>query len=179
VIIRYKAVVELDLQYQLLNYAVMFLEVDDPNVRYLTLDSMTAVLVLPRSGDALKDQFPRILAALGDVDTSVRRRALDLLYLMCNGNNVGEIIEELLNYSERTDASLKEELVLKIAILAEKFAPDLSWYVDVVIRLLTKSGDQITDDIWWRVCQVATGFKQQEPNQQLQAYASTAVATAL
>lgn len=83
---------------------------------------------------------------------------------MCNGNNVGEIIEELLNYSEKTDVNIKEELVLKIAILAEKFAPDLTWYIDVVIRLLTKSGDQITDDIWWRVCQVATGFKQEEPN---------------
>lgn len=54
-IIRYKAIINLDLQYQLLNYVVMFLEVDDPNVRYLTLDSMTSILVLPGSGDALKE----------------------------------------------------------------------------------------------------------------------------
>ena len=83
---------------------------------------------------------------------SIRRRALDLLYLLCNSNNVGNIIEELLNYSEKTDMQIQEELVLKIAILAEKFAPNLSWYLDVVIRLLIKQGDYITDDIWWRVC---------------------------
>lgn len=71
---------------------------------------------------------------------------------MCNTNNVGEIIEELLKYSETTDMLIKDELVLKIAILAEKWAPDLNWYIDVIIRLLTKSGDYITDDIWWRLC---------------------------
>lgn len=71
---------------------------------------------------------------------------------MCNTNNVGDIVEELLNYSEKTDMLIKDELVLKIAILAEKFATDLTWYFDVIIRLLTKSGDYITDDIWWRVC---------------------------
>ena len=77
---------------------------------------------------------------------------------MCNYNNVGKIVEEMLNYSEETDMQIKEELVLKIAILAEKFAPNLTWYIDVVIRLLSKSGDYITDDIWFRVIQIITGL---------------------
>jgi AP-2 complex subunit alpha len=46
-------------------------------------------------------------------------------------------VEELLNYSDEADLSIKEELVLKIAILAEKFAPNLTWYIDVMIRLLS------------------------------------------
>ena len=179
VIIRYKAVIDLDLQYQLLSLVVMFLEVQDVNVKYLALDSMTMVLVLPGSEDAMKEQFTKILEALKDIDMSSRRRALYLLYLMCNGNNVGEIIEELLNYSETTDMMIKEELVLKIAILAEKFAPDLNWYIDVVIRLLTKSGDYITDDIWWRLCQIATGFGKEGTNPQLQQYSVGAVVSSL
>jgi AP-2 complex subunit alpha len=76
---------------------------------------------------------------------------------MCNYNNVGKIVEEMLNFSEETDMQIKEELVLKIAILSEKFAPNLTWYIDVIIRLLSKSGDYITDDIWWRVIQIITG----------------------
>lgn len=186
VIIRYKAVVELDLQFQVLSLVVVFLDVQDPNVKYLTLDSMTSILVLPGSGDVMKEQFKKILESLDDIDTSMRRRVLDLLYLMCNSNNVGEIIEELLNYSEKTDMSIKEELALKIAILAEKFAPDLTWYIDVIIRLMTKSGDYITDDIWWRVCQITTGFKQDESTVrsednigQIQHYAIEAVFSAL
>lgn len=70
---------------------------------------------------------------------------------MCNYNNVGKIVEELLNYTEETDMAIKEELVLKIAILAERFAPNLTWYLDVMIRLMSNSGDYITDDIWFRV----------------------------
>lgn len=186
VIIRYKTVIELDLQFQVLSLVVVFLDVQDPNVKYLTLDSMTSILVLPGSGDVMKEQFKKILESLEDIDTSMRRRVLDLLYLMCNSNNVGEIIEEMLNYSEKTDMSIKEELALKIAILAEKFAPDLTWYIDVIIRLMTKSGDYITDDIWWRVCQITTGFKQDESMSkgedttlQIQHYAIEAVFSAL
>lgn len=186
VIIRYKTVIDLDLQFQILSLVVVFLDAQDPNVKYLTLDTMTSILVLPGSGDVMKEQFKKILESLDDIDTSMRRRGLDLLYLMCNSNNVGEIIEELLNYSEKTDMSIKEELALKIAILAEKFAPDLTWYIDVIIRLMTKSGDYITDDIWWRVCQITTGFKQEEGSAarddntaQIQHYAIEAVFSAL
>ena len=162
VIIRYKSYLDLNLQNQVLNYVVIFLTVPEPNVKYLTLETMTSVLVLPNSGSVIKENFPTILTLLDDIDTSVRRRVLDLLYLMCNSNNVGEIVEELLKYSEKTDMSIKEELALKIAILAERFADNLKWYIDVIIRLMTQSGDYITDDIWWRVCQITTGFKNED-----------------
>lgn len=48
----------------------------------------------------------QILNALEDLDPSIRRRALDLAYLMANKNNVNEIIEELLKYTETTDANM-------------------------------------------------------------------------
>jgi AP-2 complex subunit alpha len=118
---------------------------------------MTRILVLPEADEALSEQLRAIIESLSDKDVSIRRRSLDLLYLMCNYNNVGKIVEEMLNFSEETDMQIKEELVLKIAILSEKFAPNLTWYIDVIIRLLSKSGDYITDDIWWRVIQIITG----------------------
>ncbi|KAI3502387.1 hypothetical protein L1887_30421 [Cichorium endivia] len=52
------------------------------------------------------------------------------------------------------------------AILAEKFAPDLSWYVDVVLQLIDKAGDFVSDDIWFRVVQFVTN------NEDLQPYAA-------
>ena len=185
VVIRYKAVIELDLQYQVLSIVVLFLTtVNESNIRYLALDSMTNILVLPGAEDAMNEQLKQILKALEDLDMSIRRRALDLLYLMCNSNNVGEVIEELLQYNEKTDMQIREELVLKIAILAETFAPTLTWYLDVIIRLMSKSGDYITDDIWWRLCQVVTGFteeedpKIEEQNRELQSYAIDAMVNA-
>lgn len=61
-----------------------------------------------------------------DNDISIRKRALDLLYLISSPNTSVRIVEELLTYSENgADLQIKDELVLKIAILAEKFADNL------------------------------------------------------
>ena len=42
------------------------------------------------------------------------------------------------------EMNMREELVLKIAILAERFAKDLRWYVDTILQLITISGELMT-----------------------------------
>lgn len=61
-------------------------------------------------------------------DVSVRQMAVDLLYAMCDRSNAEEIVQEMLNYLETADYSIREEMVLKVAILAEKYATDFTWY---------------------------------------------------
>ena len=61
-----------------------------------------------------------IVATLKDADISIRRRGLDLLFTMCNNQNVRDIIDELLKYLEICDFSMRDELVLKMAVLAER-----------------------------------------------------------
>lgn len=51
-----------------------------------------------------------------------------------------------------------EEMVLKVAILAERFAVNLSWYIDVIIKLIEYAGDYTSEDLWFRVAQMVTGF---------------------
>jgi AP-2 complex subunit alpha len=58
----------------------------------------------------------------------------------------------LLKLLDKVHPGLQEELVLKIAVLAESFAPNLEWYLDVIVSLLAKPGDFVGDDIWWRSC---------------------------
>jgi len=41
--------------------------------------------------------------------------------------------------------------VLKIAILAERYADNLMWYIDIVVRLVNSSGEYVTEDIWYRI----------------------------
>ena len=60
------------------------------------------------------------MVALKDADVSIRRRAMDLLFTMCSEGNVRDVVQELLNYLEVADFSMREELVLKTAILAER-----------------------------------------------------------
>ena len=44
-------------------------------------------------------------------DVSVRQRAVDLLYAMCDRTNAEEIVQEMLNYLESADYSIREEMV--------------------------------------------------------------------
>ena len=106
----------------------------------------------------IKTNLSIILTSLRDSDISIRRRALDILYFMCTSQTAHNIVEELLGYTDEPDPTLKEELTLKIAILAEMFADDLSWYVDTVVQLISTSGEYVTDDIWYRIVQIITGF---------------------
>jgi len=78
--------------------------------------------------DGVKQHTDTVLQALRDRDISVRRQALDLLYSMCDASNSKRIVAELLNYLGIADYAIREELVLKIAILAERFATDYAWY---------------------------------------------------
>lgn len=70
-----------------------------------------------------------------------------------------------------------EEMVLKVAILAERFAVNLSWYIDVIIKLIEYAGDYTSEDLWFRVAQMVTGFASEDdtedPNEQnLKKYAA-------
>ena len=108
-----------------------------------------------------------ILFSLRDKDTSIRRRALDLIFVLCDQESATNVVNELLAYLSEDDYELKEELVLKIAILAEWFALNLNWYVDVIIKLIELEGNYVSKEIWYRVVQILTGFGDTEPNIEL------------
>jgi AP-2 complex subunit alpha len=97
--------------------------------------------------------------SLKDADISIRRRALDLLYGMCDKYTSKEIVGELLTYLLTADYAIREELVIKLAILAEKFASNYQWYVDVILQLITLAGDFVSDDIWHRVIKIVTNHE--------------------
>jgi len=99
----------------------------------------------------MKDYLKHILSAMKDNDISIKRRALDILYHMCNGKIAHIVVEEMLNFIEFADVLFKEELVLKVAILAEKFADDLEWYLNVMLKLIEIAGELITDDVCHRI----------------------------
>lgn len=150
-----------------------FLSVKEPNIRYLALENLTRLALVPEVLDSIRPHQSTILANLRDPDVSIRRRALDLLFTMCDGGAAVEVVEELVTYLTVADFSMREELVLKIAILAEKFAPNVEWYVDVVLALLERAGDFCGEDIWHRVVQLVTN------NEASQAYAAGRVVEVL
>ena len=71
--------------------------------------------------------------SLKDGDISIRKRALEPLFTMCDQTNAREIACELFKYLETVDYAICEELVLKISILGERFSPegDKKWCVSM------------------------------------------------
>ncbi|KAH7954057.1 hypothetical protein HPB49_015258 [Dermacentor silvarum] len=107
------------------------------------------------SHEAVKKHQETVVAALKmERDVSVRQKAVDLLYAMCDRTNAQLIVGEMLSYLETADYAIREEMVLKVAILAEKYASDYAWYVDVVLNLIRVAGDHVSEEVWYRVVQI-------------------------
>lgn len=151
-----------------------FISVREPNIRYLGLMTMARLAQLEGSNQSIKKHQATVLVSLKDADNSVRRRALDLLFVMCDTDNAEQIVDELVAHLVNADASIREEMVLKIAILAEKYSTDLRWYVDTILKLISISGDHVPDSIWHRVVQIVTNH----PQGDLQGYAAATLLVA-
>jgi AP-2 complex subunit alpha len=130
-----------------------------PNYRYLSLDAMQRMSHIPDAAQQFTKHREMVSAALRDNDVSLRRRALDVLYSMCDGNNSEQVVGELLDYLVTADFAIREELVLRVAILAERFAPNLRWYVDTILKLMALAGDFVGDAVWMRVVQIVTNHE--------------------
>lgn len=137
------------------NQLGQFLSNRETNLRYLALESMCLLATSEFSHEAVKKhQEVVILSMKMEKDVSVRQQAVDLLYAMCDKTNAEEIVQEMLNYLETADYSIREEMVLKVAILAEKYATDYTWYVDVILNLIRIAGDYVSEEVWYRVIQI-------------------------
>lgn len=127
----------------------------ETNLRYLALESLCAMANSEFSAEAVRKHQETVINSLKtERDVSVRQRAVDLLYVMCDSTNATEIVSEMLIYLKQADFGIREELVLKIAILAEKYATDYSWYVDTILELIRVGGDFVGEEVWYRVIQV-------------------------
>jgi AP-2 complex subunit alpha len=157
---------EQDLMVQISTRLGKFIASRETNVRYLGLEAMTHLAARAETLDPIKKHQSIIIGSLRDRDISVRRQGLDLLYSMCDQTNAQAIVQELLRYLQSADYAIREEMVLKIAILTEKYATDVQWYVDISLRLIAMAGDHVSDEVWQRVIQIVTN------NEELQVYAA-------
>lgn len=68
---------------------------------------------MPVRAAALTALQSTILANLRDPDVSIRRRALDLLFTMCDGGAAVEVVEELVRGADGSERVLCSELLVR------------------------------------------------------------------
>lgn len=133
-----------------------FIATDEANIRYLGLDVMNTMV--KRQGAELAKQYQSIVIDCFKVtDVSVRKRALELLYSLTDADNCHEIVEEILNNLASADSLLKEDMVVKMAILAERYPGDsLEWYFNTMLKTILIAGDYVAEAVWYRIVMIVT-----------------------
>lgn len=150
-----------------INASILLLDSSETNTRYLALDALiklSARASPDNSNHSISQRFDqhllKLFELLTDKDISVRRKSLDLLYTVCNPQTYETVINKLLHYFPYSDFGLRSEIGIKIAVLAERFATDSTWYVTTMLKLLSIGGGNsqgtsyISNEVWERIVQI-------------------------
>lgn len=122
-----------------------FLSNKDNNIRYVALNTLNKVVAI--EPNAVQRHRNTILECLRDPDISIRRRALDLSFMLINESNVRVLVRELLAFLEVADTEFKPSMTTQIGIAADRFAPNKRWHVDTILRVLMLSGAYVKEQI--------------------------------
>lgn len=119
-----------------------FLRSSSHNLKYIGIDSLAAVVAI--NPKYAQEQQMAVIDCLEDPDESLKKKTLELLYKMTKPSNVEVIVERMLNYmSTTTDPHSKSETSTRIAELAERYAPDNSWFIEVMNNVFRLGGDAV------------------------------------
>uniref|UniRef100_A0A7M4G1K8 AP-2 complex subunit alpha n=1 Tax=Crocodylus porosus TaxID=8502 RepID=A0A7M4G1K8_CROPO len=122
------------------NQLGQFLQHRETNLRYLALESMCTLASSEFSHEAVKTHIETVINAL-----KVRGVGVKCSLLIQNHKTKSSLLQHL---DSASNASLS------VAILAEKYAVDYSWYVDTILNLIRIAGDYVSEEVWYRVIQI-------------------------
>ncbi|XP_041010914.1 AP-1 complex subunit gamma-2-like isoform X4 [Juglans microcarpa x Juglans regia] len=129
-----------------INILGRFLSNRDNNIRYVALNMLMKAITVDTQ--AVQRHRATILECVKDSDASIRKRALELVYLLINESNVKPLTKELIEYLERSDQEFKGDLTAKICSIIAKFSPEKIWYIDQMLKVLSEAGNFVKDEVW-------------------------------
>jgi len=113
-----------------------FISSNNHNLKYLGVTGLASI-VKDNPKYAAQHQIA-VIDCLEDPDETLQRKTLDLLFRMTNPINVEFICDKLLSFlSSTSDEFLRRDLTDQITQIAERFAPDNSWYITTITTLFS------------------------------------------
>ncbi|KAI4328230.1 hypothetical protein L6164_020603 [Bauhinia variegata] len=137
-----------------INILGRFLSNRDNNIRYVALNMLMKAVTA--DSQAVQRHRATILECVKDSDASIRKRALELVYILVNESNVKPLTKELVDYLEVSDQDFKGDLTAKICSIVAKFSPEKIWYIDQMLKVLSEAGNFVKDEIWHALIVVIT-----------------------
>ncbi|XP_031124581.1 AP-1 complex subunit gamma-2-like [Ipomoea triloba] len=137
-----------------INILGRFLSNRDNNIRYVALNMLMKAVTV--DSQAVQRHRATILECVKESDPSIRKRALELVYLLVNESNVKPLTKELIEYLEVSDLEFRGDLTAKICSIVEKFSPEKIWYIDQMLKVLSEAGSYVKDEVWHALIVVIT-----------------------
>ena len=127
-----------------------FLSNKDNNYKYLALNTLSDIAKIDIS--SVQKHKNVILEFLNDPDVAIKRRSLDLVFLIVNSSNIKQIVTESLNFlSNANNEEFINELSTKLFYSLEKYSPSLKYEIDTILKMLCLSENSVSDDIIWKI----------------------------
>ncbi|RDX94537.1 AP-1 complex subunit gamma-2 [Mucuna pruriens] len=130
-----------------INILGRFLSNRDNNIRYVALNMLMKAVTA--DAQAVQRHRATILECVKDSDASIRKRALELVYVLVNETNVKPLAKELIDYLEVSDQDFRGDLTAKICSIVAKFSPEKIWYIDQMLKVLSEAGNFVKDEVWY------------------------------
>ncbi|AES96230.1 putative adaptor protein complex AP-1, gamma subunit [Medicago truncatula] len=130
-----------------INILGRFLSNRDNNIRYVALNMLMRAVTA--DAQAVQRHRATILECVKDLDASIRKRALELVYVLVNETNVKPLVKDLVDYLEVSDLDFRGDLTTKICSIVAKFSPEKIWYIDQMLKVLTEAGNFVKDEVWY------------------------------
>ncbi len=128
------------------NSVARFLTSNNHNLRYLGITALSGIVAVNPKYAAEHQMI--VINCLEDQDETLKRKTLDLLYMMTNPKNVVFIVAKLIKHLKlTTDTYLRQELVSRITELAERFSPDNEWFIKTLNTVFLVAGDLVAPSV--------------------------------
>ena len=125
------------LRTQALNTLDMMLVSKENNTRFIGLKALAREALV--SPDSVHKFRSGVLGCLQDPDKAVAVKALELLVLLVNRENVKVIVRDLLHLLTAVEGDLKEGIATKLCLIAELHKYDQHWYLETMVKVLELS----------------------------------------
>ena len=156
------------------NHISRFVSSENHNLKYLGIKALASIVQVDQKY-ALDHQL-LVVECMEDPDETLKRKTLDLLFRMTNASNVVFVVDKLLYHlRDTTDVAFRTSLVERITQLAERYAPDNSWYISTMNAVFEHGGELVRADVSHNLMRlIAEGSGDDEDaDMELRKYAAT------
>ncbi|XP_015753041.1 PREDICTED: AP-4 complex subunit epsilon-1-like [Acropora digitifera] len=153
----------------------IFLVAKTNDIKYIGITTLTSLLQVG-SGFVMESAYQRfVIDCLDDPDETLKRKTLDLLCHITNASNVETVCEKLLSFLKSTtdvDTYFRAELVDRITELAERYAPDNSWYILTMNEIFELGGSLVRESVSHNLMRfLAEGTDEEDADNEIRRFA--------